>query len=65
MHFTIWDHDLMWSNDFEGEACLELCLLPGVRDELVEGEQKNLPTIELYLTNPKSTIIENYYFSKN
>ena len=44
----------MWSNDFEGEACLELCQLPGVRDELIDGEQKNLPTIELYLTNPKS-----------
>lgn len=55
----------MWRNDFEGEACLELCLLPGVRDELVEGEQKNLPTIELYLTNPKSTILENYHFSNN
>ena len=57
IQFTIMDHDLMWTNDFEGEAYLELCQVPGVRDDLNENEHKSLPTIELYLTNPKSIII--------
>ena len=47
------DHDLVWSNDFEGEAFLELQSLPGVRTDLGEGGYKDLKYTELFLTRPK------------
>ena len=46
----------MWTNDFEGEACLELCLLPGVNYEITKTEIDDILPTELYLTNPKSKI---------
>jgi hypothetical protein len=50
VHFTIMDHDIFMSNDFEGEACLELNQLPGIKSNLSES---NSPTVfELFLTNP-------------
>ena len=47
IHFMVMDHDLMWSNDFEGEAFLEISKVIGNRtvDELKQ--------IELALTHPK------------
>ena len=53
IHFTVMDHDLVWSNDFEGEAFLELQSLPGVRTDLGEGGYKDLKYTELFLTRPK------------
>lgn len=53
IHFTVMDHDLVWSNDFEGEAFLELQSLPGVRNDLGEGGYKDLKYIELFLIRPK------------
>ena len=57
IHFTVMDHDYVWTNDFEGEAFLELCSLPGVRGDLGEGGYKDLKYIELNLIRPKSTNI--------
>lgn len=53
IHFTVMDHDLVWSNDFEGEAFLELQSLPGVRNDLGEGGYKDLKYTELFLIRPK------------
>lgn len=47
----------MWSNDFEGEAFIELSQVPGVRSELGENFS-DLTPVELYLTNSKGTKIE-------
>ena len=54
LHFTVMDHDLMWSNDFEGEAFLELCSLPGVRENMNSDAYNNLKYTELFLIHPKS-----------
>lgn len=43
------DHDLVWSNDFEGEAFLQINKLPGVDPEATN----ELKQIELALTHPK------------
>jgi hypothetical protein len=50
----VMDHDLMWSNDFEGEAFLEISKVIGIRtvDELRQ--------IELALTHPKGQEKETY-----
>ncbi|UJR07768.1 hypothetical protein I4U23_012051 [Adineta vaga] len=59
VHFIVMDHDLMWSNDFEGEAFLEISKITGLNhDNRVIDELKQ---IELALTHPKafrSRIIE-------
>ncbi|CAF1066209.1 unnamed protein product [Adineta ricciae] len=59
VHFVVMDHDLMWSNDFEGEAFLEISKITGVNhDNRMVDELKQ---IELALTHPKvlrSRIIE-------
>ena len=57
IHFTVMDHDLMWSNDFEGEAFLEICKLSGIPNELNNDNRPldDLKQIELSLTHPKGT----------
>lgn len=57
IHFTVMDHDLMWSNDFEGEAFLELSKLPGIRNDSVNENRplEELKKIELSLTHPKGS----------
>jgi hypothetical protein len=52
IHFTVMDHDLVWSNDFEGEAFLELSSLPGVKTNLTDAEIISLKYTELKLINP-------------
>ncbi len=52
VHFTIMDHDIFMSNDFEGEACLELNQLPGIKTELNMSETNSPTVFELFLTNP-------------
>lgn len=54
IHFTVMDHDLVWTNDFEGEAFLELNSLPGVHGDLGQNGYKNLKYVELPLIRPKS-----------
>ncbi|CAF4311057.1 unnamed protein product [Rotaria sp. Silwood2] len=63
IHFTVMDHDLMWSNDFEGEAFLEILKLPGIPNDSTNDCRPldELKKIELSLTHPKvvrSRIIE-------
>ncbi|CAF0764647.1 unnamed protein product [Didymodactylos carnosus] len=61
IQFIIMDHDLMWSNDFEGEAFMEIANLPGVKSELGDRGFEDLKEIEIPLTHPKvmrSRIIE-------
>lgn len=45
------DHDLMWSNDFEGEAFLEISKITGVNNDTRALDE--LKPIELALTHPK------------
>jgi len=51
IHFTVMDHDLMWSNDFEGEAFLEIAKVTGVNHD--NRALDELKQIELSLTHPK------------
>ena len=55
IHFTVMDHDLMWSNDFEGEAFLEISKLSGIPNDSVNDNRPldELKQIELSLTHPK------------
>ncbi len=53
INFTVMDHDLVWTNDFEGEAFLDLYSLPGIRTDLGEGGYKDLKYVELNLIRPK------------
>jgi hypothetical protein len=50
------DHDLMWSNDFEGEAFLEISKLSGISNDSNSDNRPldELKQIELSLTHPKS-----------
>jgi len=51
------DHDLMWSNDFEGEAFLEISKLPGIPSDSSNDTRPldELKQIELCLTHPKGS----------
>lgn len=51
VHFTVMDHDLMWSNDFEGEAFLEIWKITGINSDNRAIDE--LKQIELALTHPK------------
>lgn len=56
IHFVVMDHDLVWSNDFEGEAFLQINKLPGIfleqsNENRVADEFKQ---VELALTHPKA-----------
>ena len=48
----------MWSNDFEGEAFLEIAKLPGIPHESAHDNRPfdELKQIELPLTHPKGTV---------
>ena len=63
IHFTVMDHDLMWSNDFEGEAFIDLSTVPGLRGELGDGGYRDLKIFELNLLHPKSKIILFKFFN--
>lgn len=54
IHFTVMDHDLMWTNDFEGEAFMDLLSIPGLHGDLGDGGFQDLKQIELWLMQPKS-----------
>ncbi|UJR38386.1 hypothetical protein I4U23_031055 [Adineta vaga] len=55
IHFTVMDHDLMWSNDFEGEAFLDMSKVFGIPHESNSENRPldELKQIELALTHPK------------
>ncbi len=53
IHFTVMDHDLMWSNDFEGEAFLEIAKITGINHDNRASDE--LKQIELTLTHPKGS----------
>ncbi len=65
INFTVMDHDLVWSNDFEGEAFLELYSVPGIRNELGDCGYKDLKYIELNLIRPKSNIFNLFLFIRH
>ena len=56
IHLTVMDYDLVWSNDFEGEAFIEIATLPGLRCDLGDGGYKDLKYNELNLIRPKSKL---------
>ena len=51
VHFTVMDHDLMWSNDFEGEAFLEISKVTGINNDNRAFDE--FKQIELPLTHPE------------
>ena len=57
LHFTVMDHDLMWSTDFEGEAFVELASIPGIKSDLSEASFKDIKLYELCLIQPKGKIL--------
>jgi hypothetical protein len=56
------DHDLIGSNDFEGEVFIELSSVPGVHRDLGDGGYRDLKVYEMPLLNPKSKILINPCF---
>ena len=66
IHFTVMDHDLMWSNDFEGEAFLDLSKLPGIPHESSHDNRPldELKQIELPLTHPKGCLPFNEFLRR-
>lgn len=74
IHFIVMDHDLMWSNDFEGEAFLEIAKLPGAINESNTENRSldELKPIEIPLTHPKGfssaekkLLLKNLFFSRS
>ncbi len=57
IHFSVMDHDLMWSNDFEGEAFLEISKLSGIPNDVTNEIRSfdELRQIEIPLTHPKGS----------
>jgi hypothetical protein len=57
----------MWSNDFEGEAFLDISKLPGIHPELMNDTRAydELKQIELALTHPKGERKEKIGFIFN
>jgi BAI1-associated protein 3 len=53
INFTVMDHDLMWTNDFEGEAFVSLSSVVEVDGELSDFAYRDLECIELALIQPK------------
>ncbi|RNA33758.1 BAI1-associated 3 [Brachionus plicatilis] len=68
IHFTIMDHDIVWTNDFEGEAFLELNSVPRLKGESGDINYKELKYSELMLIRPKdipSRIIDVLEYRKD
>lgn len=57
IHFTVMDHDLVWANDFEGEAFIELSNVPRLKGEI---NYKDLKYQELMLIRPKGIFYFNF-----
>ena len=53
------DHDLVWSNDFEGEAFLEISKISGINHD--NRPLDELKIFELALTHPKSSFISSLH----
>lgn len=47
------DHDFVWTNDFEGEAFLDMMTVPRLKGESGEINYKDLKYSELFLIRPK------------
>lgn len=56
IHFTVMDHDLVWANDFEGEAFIELNSVPRLKGESGEVNYKDLKYLEIMLIRPKGML---------
>ncbi|CAF0837246.1 unnamed protein product [Brachionus calyciflorus] len=68
IHFTVMDHDLMWTNDFEGEAFLDLSSVPKLKGDSSDINYKDLKYSELLLIRPKdfpSKIIDVLEYRKD
>uniref|UniRef100_A0A8C3NQW7 Uncharacterized protein n=1 Tax=Geospiza parvula TaxID=87175 RepID=A0A8C3NQW7_GEOPR len=52
---TVFDYDVLGSNDLEGEAFFPLCCLPGLNTEEDEADMGRVPQTRLPLTHPKPT----------
>ncbi|XP_014672472.1 PREDICTED: BAI1-associated protein 3-like isoform X2 [Priapulus caudatus] len=52
VQFTVMDHDIMFANDFAGEAYFSLNGIPGLKGEKAGG-YSNLKQTQLILTQPK------------
>ncbi|XP_041342599.1 protein unc-13 homolog D isoform X3 [Pyrgilauda ruficollis] len=52
---TVFDYDVLGSNDLEGEAFFPLCHLPGLDTEEDEADMGRVPQTRLPLTHPKPT----------
>ncbi|XP_050837509.1 protein unc-13 homolog D isoform X3 [Serinus canaria] len=50
---TVFDYDLLGSNDLEGEAFFPLCRLPGLDSEEDEADMGRVPQTRLPLMHPK------------
>ena len=64
LHFIVMDHDFLLSNDFAGEAYLDLADVPGVRSSA--STPQTLRQFNLILMHPESKGSQHHPFiSKN
>ncbi|XP_078096481.1 BAI1-associated protein 3 [Mustelus asterias] len=56
IHFTVMDHDWLSTNDFAGEAVLQLQEVHGVHKTAVAREVKNISPVFLKLTHPEPSV---------
>lgn len=52
---TVFDYDVLGTNDLEGEAFFPLCRLPGLDSEEDEADMGRVPQTRIPLTHPKLT----------
>lgn len=61
IHLTVMDHDIVWTNDFEGEAFIELTTVPRFKGESADTNYKELKYSELTLIRPKGIKLSNFF----
>ncbi|GCB61907.1 hypothetical protein scyTo_0012991, partial [Scyliorhinus torazame] len=58
IHFTVMDHDWLSTNDFAGEAVLQLQEVHGFHKTAVSREAKNISPVFLKLTHPDPSVMK-------
>ncbi|XP_072415631.1 BAI1-associated protein 3 isoform X1 [Chiloscyllium punctatum] len=58
VHFTVMDHDWLSTNDFAGEAVLQLQEVPGFNKPAIAGGIKNVSPVFLKLTHPEPSVMK-------
>ncbi len=55
LHFVVMDHDYLRSNDFAGEAYLELADIPGFMSSAISSSNSTMRQFNLILIHPNNS----------